>query len=106
MPGHVLVAVTLTSDAEISLAPLSYDWFNKGLSQRTLPAPLKASRGERDQVVLGGDRVPLLAVARHGQQEPERAGLRRGDGVPEINPRAKTETNPGTKTRRPRGKRR
>jgi len=59
VPGHVLVAVTVTSDAEVSLAPLSYDWFNKGLTQRTLPAPLKASRGERDQVVLGGDRVPF-----------------------------------------------
>jgi len=59
VPGHVLVAVTVTSDAEVSLAPLSYDWFNKGLTQRTLPAPLKAARGERDQVVLGGDRVPF-----------------------------------------------
>jgi len=59
VPGHVLVAVTVTSEAEISMAPLSYDWFNKGLTGRTLSAALKASRGERDQVVLGGDRAPF-----------------------------------------------
>ena len=57
VPGHVLVAVTLTSASEVALTPLSFDWFNRGLTQKTLPAPLKGSRGERDQVVLGGDRA-------------------------------------------------
>jgi hypothetical protein len=57
VPGHVLVAVTVTSASEVTLAPLSYDWFNQGLTKKTLAAPLKGSRGERDQVVLGGDRT-------------------------------------------------
>jgi hypothetical protein len=59
VPGHVLVAVKVTSASEIELAPLSYDWFNQGLTKKTLPVSLKASRGERDQVVLGGDRAPF-----------------------------------------------
>ena len=59
VPGHVLAAVTITSATEVTLAPLSYDWFNQGLSKKTLAAALKGSRGERDQVVLGGDRAPF-----------------------------------------------
>jgi hypothetical protein len=59
VPGHVLARVTVKSASEIELAPLSYDWFNRGLGQKSLPAALKASRGERDQVVLGGDRAPF-----------------------------------------------
>lgn len=69
VPGHVLVAVTVTSASEVTLAPLSYDWFNQGLAKKTLAAALKGSRGERDQVVIGGDRAPFwqwLDAARKG----------------------------------------
>jgi hypothetical protein len=56
IPGHVLVRVTFGQN-EVSLTPLSYDWFFRALNARTLPAAFHGSRSERDHVVLGDDRA-------------------------------------------------
>lgn len=55
VPGHALVRVTIAGD-DVTLAPLSYDWFARALSAKTLPALLQGSRGDRDQLLLGGER--------------------------------------------------
>jgi hypothetical protein len=56
VPGHALVRVEMGA-GEVTLTPLSYDWFNRGLAAGTLPALLKAARADRDQVVIGSDRA-------------------------------------------------
>jgi hypothetical protein len=56
IPGHALVRVAFGQN-EVTLTPLSYDWFFRALNARTLPADFRASRSERDHVVLGADRA-------------------------------------------------
>ena len=58
LPAHGLVRLTIAAD-EVSVFPLDYDWFAESLAKRTLPADLRATRGERNQVVLGAERVLL-----------------------------------------------
>jgi hypothetical protein len=55
VPGHALVRVAFGQN-EVTLTPLSYDWFFRAMNARTLPGAFRASRSERDQVVLGDDR--------------------------------------------------
>ncbi|HYN10163.1 MAG TPA: hypothetical protein VES67_22445 [Vicinamibacterales bacterium] len=62
IPAHGLVRVSFGTDArEVTIAPLSFDWFAKGLADHTLPATLRATKGERDQILLAGARSDLQA---------------------------------------------
>jgi hypothetical protein len=62
IPAHGLVRVTFGPDArEITIAPLAFDWFAKGLADHTLPAALRPTKGERDQILLAGARPDLQA---------------------------------------------
>lgn len=50
VPAHGLVRVTFGTDPrEVTVAPLSFDWFAKGPPERTSLRPMK---GERDQILL------------------------------------------------------
>ena len=59
LPAHTLVRLTVAAN-EISVSSLDFDWFSEALSKQALPASLKPSRGERNQVVLGADRAALV----------------------------------------------
>jgi hypothetical protein len=58
VPGHALVKLSIGAQ-QITVTPLSYDYFKKGLAGRTLPAALAATTGERDQIILGASRESL-----------------------------------------------
>ncbi len=60
--AHGLVRVTFGTDPrDVTIAPLSFDWFTKGLADRTLPAAMQPTKGERDQILLAGGRADFLA---------------------------------------------
>jgi hypothetical protein len=60
VPVHGLVRVTFAADPrEVTVAPLSFDWFVKGLADQALTASLHPMKGERDQILLGASRVEL-----------------------------------------------
>jgi hypothetical protein len=59
LPAHALLRVTIGA-RELTVAPLDFDWFSDALIKKTLPADLHATRGERNQVVLGADRAGLV----------------------------------------------
>jgi hypothetical protein len=62
VPAHGLVRVTLGTDPrEVTVGPLSFDWFAKALAEQTLPASIRATKGERDQIVLAAGRVEFQA---------------------------------------------
>jgi hypothetical protein len=56
IPGHALARVEIGADT-LTVTPLSYDALQRRQASGTLPASLAVSRGERDQVVLGADRL-------------------------------------------------
>jgi hypothetical protein len=60
VPAHALVRLTWR-DQDLTVVPLSYDWFHRAVQARTAPAALVASLGERDQVVLAAGRTALRA---------------------------------------------
>jgi hypothetical protein len=62
VPAHALVRVTFGTDPrEVTVAPLSFDWFAKGPADPSLAASLRPIKGERDQILLGTTRVELQA---------------------------------------------
>jgi hypothetical protein len=62
VPAHALVRVTVGADpAEMTVTPLSFDWFVRALAEKTLPASLKPTKGERDQILLAATRPELQA---------------------------------------------
>jgi hypothetical protein len=62
VPAHALVRVTFGADPrEVSIAPLSFDWFLRGLTDQSLPASLRPTKGERDQILLAASRSELQA---------------------------------------------
>jgi hypothetical protein len=50
LPGHALVRLTLDGQT-LSVAPLSYDWFRKGLAAHTAPRVLALVQNDRDQII-------------------------------------------------------
>ncbi len=58
IPVHAVVRLALADD-ELRVSPLSYDWFDLGLRERTLPVVLEAVRAERDQILLSAGRKSL-----------------------------------------------
>jgi hypothetical protein len=70
LPAHTLLRATIGA-RELSVAPLDFDWFSGALTKQTLPADLHATRGERNQVVLGADRAGLMRwLAARGETDP------------------------------------
>jgi hypothetical protein len=62
VPAHGLVRVTFGNDPrEVTVAPLSFDWFARGLAEQTLPPSIRATKGERDQILLAAGRTELQA---------------------------------------------
>ena len=62
VPAHGLVRVTFGTDPrEVTIAPLSFDWIARGLAEQTLPASIRATKGERDQILLAAGRTELQA---------------------------------------------
>lgn len=59
LPAHTVLRVTMGA-REVTVAPLDFDWFSGALGKKTVPAELHATRGERNQVVLGADRAGLV----------------------------------------------
>ncbi|MGE5835452.1 MAG: hypothetical protein ACM4AI_13280 [Acidobacteriota bacterium] len=60
VPAHGLVRITFGAEPrEVTVAPLSFDWFAKAMAEQTLPASIRATKGERDQIVLAASRVEL-----------------------------------------------
>lgn len=59
LPAHTVVRLKV-SDSEVSVSPLDFDWFAGALTKNSVSADLRASRGERNQVVLGADRAALV----------------------------------------------
>jgi hypothetical protein len=59
LPAHTLLRVTIGA-REVTVAPLDFDWFSRALAKQALPVELHATRGERNQVVLGADRASLV----------------------------------------------
>ena len=60
VPAHALVRIAFATDPrEVTVAPLSFDWFAKAMADQTLPASIRATKGERDQIVLAASRVEL-----------------------------------------------
>ena len=60
VPAHALARIAWR-DQDLTVAPLSYDWFHRVVLARKAPASLAATRGERDQVVLAAARTALRA---------------------------------------------
>ena len=56
--AHALLRVDITGD-ELRVAPLAYDWFDRALVERSLPAALGAVRAEREQVLLSASHSVL-----------------------------------------------
>lgn len=62
VPAHALVRVTVGADArDVTVTPLSFDWFVRALADKTLPASLNPTRGERDQILLAATQPQLQA---------------------------------------------
>ena len=62
VPAHTLVRVTIGADPrDVTVAPLAFDWFVRALADKTLPASLKPTRGERDQILLAATQPELQA---------------------------------------------
>ena len=62
IPAHALLRVAVAADGnEITITPLSFDWFAKALADKTLPASLRPTKGERDQILLAATRPELQA---------------------------------------------
>ena len=62
IPAHALLRVVIAADgAEVAITPLSFDWFVKSLADKTLPASLRPTKGERDQILLAATRPELQA---------------------------------------------
>ncbi len=59
LPAHTVVRLVFGA-GEIRISPLDFDWFSRALEAKTLPAELRASLGERNQVVLAADRNALV----------------------------------------------
>jgi hypothetical protein len=60
VPAHELLRVTFGADSrEVTVAPLSFDWFAKGLADQSLATSLRPMKGERDQILLGATRADL-----------------------------------------------
>lgn len=59
LPAHTLVRVTI-AEAEVTVEPLDFDWFTESLTKKQLPVDLRASRGERGQVLLAAERAALV----------------------------------------------
>jgi hypothetical protein len=59
LPAHTILRVTIGA-GEVTAAPLDFDWFSAAFSKQSLPADLRAARGERSQVVLAAERVVLV----------------------------------------------
>ena len=77
VPAHGLVRVTFGTDPrEVTIAPLSFDWFARGLAEQTLPASIRATKGERDQILLAAGRTELQAwlAARTAADDPAFGG--------------------------------
>ena len=54
--------VTIGADPrDVTVTPLSFDWFMRALADKTLPASLKPTRGERDQILLAATQPELQA---------------------------------------------
>jgi len=58
IPAHAVVRIAVV-DEELRVSPLSYDWFDVGLRDRSLPAVLEAVRAEREQILLSAGRKAL-----------------------------------------------
>ena len=56
--AHAVLRVDVTGD-ELRAAPLAYDWFDRALGERSLPAALGAVRAEREQVLLSAGHTVL-----------------------------------------------
>lgn len=60
LPAHTLLRVTIVGPREVTVTPLDFDWFSGALTKKALPPELQATRGERNQIVLGTDRAALV----------------------------------------------
>lgn len=70
LPAHTLVRVTIGA-SDVTVAPLEFDWFSAALAKKGLPPELHATRGERNQIVLGADRPALVRwLAGRGSTDP------------------------------------
>ena len=69
-PGHIVARLNL-DERDLTLTPLSYDWFSRSLKRGGVPAALKAAVGERGQVVLSGA-APALSrwLSARGPSDP------------------------------------
>lgn len=62
IPAHAVLRVVVSADGnEVTATPLSFDWFVKSLAEKTLPASLRPTKGERDQILLAATRPELQA---------------------------------------------
>ncbi len=59
LPAHTVVRLSIAG-GEIRVSPLDFDWFSRALEAKAVPAELRASLGERNQIVLAADRNALV----------------------------------------------